>query len=114
MRRRTAFTITELLVVMALIVFIMYILAEAFSAGSTAFRNLKDLSPMGRIGTESEVSAAIVFLLSEAAGFISGATLRVDGAVPMTRPSRPLPKHKQPAPAFDGFPLAETPKVLRD
>jgi citronellol/citronellal dehydrogenase len=77
-------------------------------------RRLKDLSPMGRIGTESEVSAAIVFLLSEAAAFISGATLRVDGAVPMTRPSRPLPKHKQPAPAFDGFPLAQIPKVLRD
>jgi citronellol/citronellal dehydrogenase len=77
-------------------------------------RNLKDLSPMGRIGTESEVSAAIVFLLSDAAAFISGATLRVDGAVPTTRPSRPLPKHKHPAPAFDGFPLAETPKVLRD
>jgi citronellol/citronellal dehydrogenase len=77
-------------------------------------RRLKDLSPMGRIGTESEVSAAIVFLLSEAAAFISGATLRVDGAVPMTRPSRPLPKHKQPAPAFEGFPLAQIPKVLRD
>ena len=77
-------------------------------------RNLKDVSPMGRIGTESEVSAAIVFLLSEAAAFISGATLRVDGAVPTTRPSRPLPKHKQPAPAFNGFPLAEMPKVLRD
>ena len=76
--------------------------------------NLKDLSPMGRIGTESEVSAAIVFLLSEAAAFISGATLRVDGTVPMTRPSRPLPKHREPAPAFDGFPLAEMPKVLRD
>src|SRR5215510_2386328 len=59
-------------------------------------RRLKDLSPMGRIGTESEVSAAIVFLLSEAAAFISGATLRVDGAVPVTRPSRPLPKHKHP------------------
>jgi citronellol/citronellal dehydrogenase len=77
-------------------------------------RRLKDLSPMGRIGTESEVSAAIVFLLSEAAAFISGATLRVDGAVPMTRPSRPLPKHKHPAPAFNGFPLAQIPKVLRD
>jgi len=25
-----------------------------------------------------------------------------------------VPKHKQPAPAFNGFPLAETPKVLRD
>src|SRR5207253_1534250 len=46
MRRRTAFTITELLVAMALIVFIMYILAEAFSAGSTAFRNLKAIGDM--------------------------------------------------------------------
>lgn len=77
-------------------------------------RSLKDLCPMGRIGTESEVSAAIVFLLSEAAAFISGATLRVDGAVPAARPSRPMPRHERPAPAFDGFHLAEMPKVLRD
>src|SRR4051794_611441 len=46
MRRRKAFTITELLVAMALIVFIMYILAEAFSAGSSAFRNLKAIGDM--------------------------------------------------------------------
>jgi citronellol/citronellal dehydrogenase len=77
-------------------------------------RKLKDFCPMGRIGTESEVSAAIVFLLCEASAFISGATLRVDGAVPTTRPSRPLPKRKVPAPAFNGFPLARTPDVLRD
>ena len=44
-------------------------------------RNMKSMSPLGRIGSESEVSAAIVFLLSEAAAFISGATLRIDGAV---------------------------------
>jgi prepilin-type N-terminal cleavage/methylation domain-containing protein len=46
MRRRKGFTITELLVAMALIVFIMYILAEAFSAGSTAFRKLKAIGDM--------------------------------------------------------------------
>jgi prepilin-type N-terminal cleavage/methylation domain-containing protein len=46
MRRRKGFTITELLVAMALIVFIMYILAEAFSAGSSAFRNLKAIGDM--------------------------------------------------------------------
>jgi citronellol/citronellal dehydrogenase len=77
-------------------------------------RNLKKLSPMGRIGTESEVSAAVVFLLSEAASFITGATLRVDGGVPLTRPSRPMPKHAAPAPSFDGFHLARLPNVLRD
>ncbi len=75
-------------------------------------RSLKDFSPAGRIGTESEVAAAIVFLLSPAAGFISGTTLRVDGAVPTTRPTRPLPRHHTPVPAFDGFHLAATPKVL--
>ncbi len=36
--------------------------------------------PAQRMGTESEVSAATVFMLSPAAAFISGATLRVDGA----------------------------------
>jgi citronellol/citronellal dehydrogenase len=77
-------------------------------------RNLKKLSPMGRIGTESEVSAAVVFLLSEAASFITGATLRVDGGVPLTRPSRPMPKHAVPAPAFNGFHMARLPEVLRD
>jgi len=77
-------------------------------------RNLKKLSPLGRIGTESEVSAAVVFLLSEAASFITGATLRVDGGVPLTRPSRPMPKHAAPAPPFNGFHLACLPDVLRD
>lgn len=75
-------------------------------------RGLKDFSPAGRIGTESEVSAAIVFLLSPAAAFISGTTLRVDGAVPTTRPNRPLPRHRTPIPPFDGFHLAQWPKVL--
>jgi citronellol/citronellal dehydrogenase len=36
-------------------------------------------TPGGRMGTESEVSAAIVFLLSPAAAFITGETLKVDG-----------------------------------
>src|SRR5215813_2839368 len=36
--------------------------------------------PAQRMGTEREVAAAVVFLLSPAAAFISGATLKVDGA----------------------------------
>jgi citronellol/citronellal dehydrogenase len=78
-------------------------------------RTLKDISPLGRMGTESEVAASIVFLLSDAAAYISGATLRVDGAGPNAKVSRPLPKRSTAAaPAFDGFHLAELPKVLRD
>ena len=45
-------------------------------------RALPKQVPLGRLGTESEVSAAIVFLLSPAAAFISGSCLRIDGAVP--------------------------------
>lgn len=75
-------------------------------------RRLKDLCPLGRMGNESEVSAAIVFLLSDAAAFISGSTLRVDGAAPNAKISRPLPPHKVPAPAFEAFHLAKLPKVL--
>jgi prepilin-type N-terminal cleavage/methylation domain-containing protein len=41
MRRRQAFTLVEMLVSLALIVFIMTILAEAFSSGIETFRRLK-------------------------------------------------------------------------
>ncbi len=41
MRRRQGFTLVEMLVVIALIVFIMSILSEAFVAGSKTFRDLK-------------------------------------------------------------------------
>jgi type II secretory pathway pseudopilin PulG len=46
MRRRTAFTIIELLVSMALIVFIMAILAEAFVEGLKTFRTMKAIGDM--------------------------------------------------------------------
>ena len=58
--------------------------------------------PMHRFGTESEVSAAVAFLLSPAAAYISGATLRVDGASSLYRHAFALPQ-ASPAPAFSGF-----------
>jgi citronellol/citronellal dehydrogenase len=67
--------------------------------------------PLGRLGTESEVSAAIVFLLSPAAAFISGSCIRIDGAVPNVRSSYPLTPRGTAA-AFDGFHLAVKPAVL--
>jgi citronellol/citronellal dehydrogenase len=77
-------------------------------------RNMKTIAPLGRMGSESEVASAIVFLLSEGAAYISGATLRIDGAVPNTKISRPLPPNTKPAPQYDGFHRAELPKVLRE
>jgi type II secretory pathway pseudopilin PulG len=43
---RAGFTLVELMVSMALIIFIMYILAEAFSAGAKTFRDLKAVGDM--------------------------------------------------------------------
>lgn len=77
-------------------------------------RNMKNIAPLGRMGSESEVSSAIVFLLSEGAQYISGTTLRVDGAVPNTKVSRPLPPNPNPLPRYDGFHRAKLPKVLGD
>jgi citronellol/citronellal dehydrogenase len=75
-------------------------------------RSLPRLAPLQRVGTESEVSAAICFLLSPGAAFISGSCIRVDGAVPNAKPSRPI-QNSAPATEYNGFHLAEKPKVFR-
>lgn len=72
------------------------------------FKSLPRKVPLGRLGTESEVSAAITFLLSPAAAFISGACIRIDGAVPNVKYSYPLPQRPAAA-AFNGFHLAARP-----
>ena len=77
-------------------------------------RGMQKLVPLRRLGTESEVSAAIVFLLSPAAAFISGACLRIDGAAPNAKRIWPEVGTGGSTVAFDGFHLASTPKVLRD
>jgi citronellol/citronellal dehydrogenase len=76
-------------------------------------RRLQDEIPLGRFGNVAEVSAAIVFLLSPAASFISGSCVRVDGAVPNYRRTWTL-KRGVPSVPFDGFTLAEKPQVLTE
>lgn len=76
-------------------------------------QTMHKLVPLQRIGTESEVAAAIVFLLSPAAAFISGACLRVDGAAPNAKRIWPQVGTGKTNTAFNGFHLAQTPKVLK-
>ena len=76
-------------------------------------RGMKKLVPLQRLGTESEVSAAIVFLLSPAASFISGSCLRIDGAAPNAKRIWPEVGTGGSTEAFEGFHLATTPKVLQ-
>ena len=58
--------------------------------------------PARRLGTEREVAAAVTFLLSPAAAFISGETLKVDGAGSLYRlqGNYTIPEHA-PWPAYD-------------
>jgi citronellol/citronellal dehydrogenase len=74
---------------------------------------LKDAVPLKRLGTESEVSAAICFLLSEAAAFVTGECLRVDGGAPLWSAVMPaFPQQRQSA--FRGFHRAVLPEALKD
>jgi len=79
-----------------------------FKARIPAFKNAV---PLGRLGTESEISAAVCFLLSDAAAYITGAELRIDGGAPLANRSFDLPASDKSKP-FDGFHLAATPKIL--
>ncbi|MBS0540897.1 MAG: SDR family oxidoreductase [Proteobacteria bacterium] len=72
---------------------------------------LKGHCPLGRLGTESEVSAVVCFLLSDASAYITGTEFRVDGGVPLANRSVELPANDKSQP-FNGFHLAKTPKVL--
>ena len=70
-------------------------------------------TPTARLGTEAEVSAAVMYLLSPAAAFTTGATIRVDGGASLAKvPLMPLEQHDA-LPAWSGFHLEiEPPKEL--
>lgn len=56
------------------------------------FPKLRDAVPLKRLGTEAEVSAMVAFLLSPAAAFVTGETVRVDGAAPLYPVTFPIPE----------------------
>lgn len=76
-------------------------------------RGVKKRIPLKRHGTESEISGAIVYLLSDAAAYVTGMSLRVDGGLHNYGKSNfyEVPDHDRSKP-FNGFPLYRPPKVL--
>ena len=76
-------------------------------------RTLRAAVPLKRLGEEAEISAAICFLLSDAAAFISGDTLRIDGAASQGNLAIwPLPEHNNST-AFNGFHRAVAPELFQ-
>lgn len=72
---------------------------------------LKDDVPLKRLATEAEVSAAVVFLLSPAAAYITGDCIKVDGGSSCNSRMFELPDHTNSRP-FEGFHRAVTPKIV--
>lgn len=69
----------------------------------SVIKTLRAAVPLGRMGNEAEVSSAICYLLSDAAAFVSGTTLRIDGAASQGNVAiMPLQAHNRSQP-FDGF-----------
>ena len=68
--------------------------------------------PVRRLGTESAISAIILFLLSPAANFITGETVRVDGGAPNMTINYDVPDHPE-IQQFDGFHRSVKPDLSR-
>ena len=81
-------------------------------------REIPQTIPLGRFGNEAEVAAGIVYLLSPAAAFISGSTLRIDGARPQVRMGWPMcvasgqVRERDAIKPFEGFHRATTPEMF--
>ena len=82
-------------------------------------RGMRQTVPLGRFGNEAETSAAICFLLSPAASFISGTVLRVDGARPQLRAgwgqqvAPPEAQSREAVKPFEGFHRYQMPRVFQ-
>ena len=75
--------------------------------------HLPSLTLAHRHGTEAEVSAAVAFLLSDAASYITGQELLVAGGADLVNGLFDVSAHGRLGP-FEGFHRAATPAALRD
>lgn len=88
---------------------------ETYPEGfKNVIKTLRAAVPLKRLGNEAEVSAGICFLLSEAAAFISGTTIRIDGGASQGNTNIwPLIDHNHSQP-FPGFHREVIPALFKD
>ena len=83
-------------------------------------REMAKTLPIGRFATEAEISAGIVYLLSPAASFVNGSTLRIDAGRPQVRLGWPMRaadekvRSRAAIRPFEGFHRATKPKLFAD
>ena len=88
---------------------------ESFKA---VIRRLRGAVPLKRMGHEAEVSSVICFLLSDAAAFVSGTNVRIDGAASQGNaavfdlPDMPAPNRAQAQP-WQGFHRETLPDMFK-
>lgn len=70
------------------------------SEGQAKYVKAAKATPAARVGTVAEVSPAVCFLLSPAASYITGETLRVDGGSSLVAPWAPSLEGQEPFPAW--------------
>lgn len=87
---------------------------DTYDAAHTAYiqREIAKEVPLQRFGNEAEVSAAIVFLLSPGAAYITGSCIRIDGGGPNSRPMWHKLAPSDRSKPFDGFHRAKLPAIL--
>ena len=79
-----------------------------------ALARIRHRIPLARHGTAAEVSAMVVFLLSEMAAYITGADFRVDGGIHNGAGSFLFqPREARRAVSFNGFHRDEPPELLQ-
>lgn len=82
----------------------------------SAWDSLREVAkqvPLGRHGTAAEVSAAVVFLLSDMAAYITGVELRVDGGFHVGARSFVFnPQEPRNQQIFDGFHREQRARIL--
>ena len=72
------------------------------------------LVPLPRYGTESEISAAVTYLLTPAAAYVTGTCLRVDGGAPNRRQTWTQLYEPTNIPEYNGFHRAVEPQILKN